>query len=143
MAPFRGILNALEYCPCVFSLLLFENNRGPRYNFAPVPANSLGGPDFHNPGPNENKSCMRVDETWDMTACIRVFSSLASWSNENKSWVRIHDTRVYECSITGVSISLSCWSNENKTCKRVVESGQARVFLRVFSSVGQTRTRLA
>jgi hypothetical protein len=37
------------------------------------------------PRSNENKSCMRVDESWKATVCMRVFSTLMSWSNENKS----------------------------------------------------------
>ena len=38
---------------------------------------------------NENKSCMRVDKSWQARVCIRVFSTLMSWSNENKSYMRV------------------------------------------------------
>ena len=37
---------------------------------------------------NENKSCMRVDESWQMRVCVRVFSTLVSWLNENKSCMK-------------------------------------------------------
>ena len=38
---------------------------------------------------NENKSCMRVDESWEARLCMRVFSTFMSWSNENNSYVRV------------------------------------------------------
>ena len=41
--------------------------------------------------PNENKRCMRVDESLQARVCMRVFSTLMSWSNENKSCMRIDD----------------------------------------------------
>ena len=34
---------------------------------------------------NENKSCIRVDESLQVRVCMRVFSTLMSCSNENKS----------------------------------------------------------
>ena len=38
---------------------------------------------------NENKSCMKVDESLQARVCMRVFSTLMSWSNENKSCMRV------------------------------------------------------
>ena len=39
----------------------------------------------------ENKSCMRVDESWQARVCMRVFSTLMSWSDENKSYMRVDE----------------------------------------------------
>ena len=41
---------------------------------------------------NENKSCTRVDESWQARVCMRVFSTLMSWSNENKSCMRVDES---------------------------------------------------
>ena len=41
---------------------------------------------------NENKSCMRVDESREARVCMRVFSTLMSWSNENKSCMRVDES---------------------------------------------------
>ena len=38
---------------------------------------------------NENKSCMRVDESCQARVCMKVFSTLKSWLNENKSCMRV------------------------------------------------------
>ena len=40
---------------------------------------------------NENKSCMRVDESWQARVCVRIFLALMSWSNENKSCMRVDE----------------------------------------------------
>ena len=45
---------------------------------------------------NENKSCMRVDESCEARVCIRIFSTLISRSNENKSCVRVDESRGYQ-----------------------------------------------
>ena len=37
------------------------------------------------PWSNKNKSCMRVDESWQARVCMRVFSTLMSWASDNKS----------------------------------------------------------
>ena len=37
---------------------------------------------------NENKSCMTVDESWQARVYMRVFSTLVSRLNENKSYTR-------------------------------------------------------
>ena len=39
------------------------------------------------PWSNENKSCMRVEESQEARVFIRVFLTLMSWSNENKSCI--------------------------------------------------------
>ena len=41
---------------------------------------------------NENKSSMRVDESGQARVCMRVFSTLMSWSNENKSCMRVDES---------------------------------------------------
>ena len=41
---------------------------------------------------NENKSCMRVDESWEARICMRVFSTLMPRSNENKSCMRVDES---------------------------------------------------
>ena len=38
---------------------------------------------------NENKSCVRVDDSGQARVCMRVFSTLMSWSNENKNCMTI------------------------------------------------------
>ena len=37
----------------------------------------------------DNKSCMRVDESREGRVCMRVFSTLMARSNENKSCTRV------------------------------------------------------
>ena len=82
---------------------------------------------------NENKSCMRVDESWQAKVCMRVFLSIMSWSNENKSCMRVDESwQVTAC--RRVFSTLMSWSNENKSCMRVDESWQARVCMRVDES---------
>ena len=41
------------------------------------------------PRSNENKSCMRVDESLEARVCMRVFSTFVPRSNENKSCMRV------------------------------------------------------
>ena len=41
---------------------------------------------------NENKSCIRADESWEARVCVRVLSALMSWSNENKSCIRVDES---------------------------------------------------
>ena len=41
---------------------------------------------------NENKSCMRVNESRQARVCMRVFSTLMSWSSENKSCMRVDES---------------------------------------------------
>ena len=44
------------------------------------------------PRSNENKSCMRVDESWEAWRVgMRVFSTLMPRSNENKSCMRVDE----------------------------------------------------
>ena len=41
---------------------------------------------------DENKGCMRVDESWEARVCMRVFSTLLSWSDENKGCMRVDES---------------------------------------------------
>ena len=44
-----------------------------------------------------HKSYIKVDESWEARFCVRVFSTLISWSNENKSYaIRIEKQEMYE-----------------------------------------------
>ena len=56
---------------------------------------------------------------------------LMSWSNENKSYVRADKSWEARVCMRVFSTLLS-WSNENKSCTRVDESWQARVCMRIF-----------
>ena len=90
---------------------------------------------------NENKSCMRVDESWQARVCSRVFPTVISWSNENKCCTRV-DESWQERVCMRVFSTLMSWSNENKSCMRV----DKREFVWEFSQLscpGQTRTRVA
>ena len=83
---------------------------------------------------NENKSCMRVNESWQVRVCMRVFSTLMSCSNESKSCMRVNESwQVRVC--MRVFSTLMSWSNKNKSCMRVDESWQVRVCMRVFSTL--------
>ena len=82
---------------------------------------------------DENKSCMRVDESWQARVCMRVFSTLMSWSNKNTSCMRVDESWQARVCMRVFS-NLMSWSNENKSCMRVDESWQARVCMRVFSN---------
>ena len=105
---------------------------------------------------------MRVDESYQARFCMRVFSTLMSWSNENKSCMRVDESWQARVSMT-VFLKLSCpgqtytsmgvdkssqarvcmrvflilmsWSNEDKSSVRVYESWQARVCINVFSTL--------
>jgi hypothetical protein len=83
---------------------------------------------------NENKSCMRVDESWEARVCMRAFSTLMSRSNENKSCTRVHDG--WEAIVCmRVFSTLMPRSNENKSCTRVHDGWEAIVCMRVFSAL--------
>ena len=41
---------------------------------------------------NEEKSYTKVDENRQARVCMRVFSTLMSWSNENKSCMRVYES---------------------------------------------------
>ena len=74
---------------------------------------------------NENKSCMRVDESWEARVCMRVFSlnsrGVPVKLNENKSCMRVDES--WEARVCmRVFSTLMRWSNENKSCMRVDES---------------------
>ena len=51
---------------------------------------------------NENKSCMRVDESSKARVCMRVFSTLTSWSNEGKNCMRV-DKREFVLEFSQIS----------------------------------------
>ena len=92
------------------------------------------------PWSNENKSCMRVDESWQARVCMRVFSTFLSSSNENKSCMRVDESWQARVYMRVLSTFLSS-SNENKSCMRADESWQARVCMRiVLLYLSQTRT---
>jgi hypothetical protein len=75
---------------------------------------------------NENKSCMRVDESWEARVCMRVFSTLMPRSNENKSCMRVDES--WEARVCmRVFSTLMPRSNENKSCMRVDESSEERI----------------
>jgi hypothetical protein len=74
---------------------------------------------------------MRVDESWEARVCIRVFSTLMPWSNENKSCMRVEKREF----ASGFS-QLSCpCQTRTRVCMRVDESWEARVCMRVFSTL--------
>jgi hypothetical protein len=57
---------------------------------------------------NENKSCMRIIyKSWEARVCMRVFSTLMSRSNENKSYMRV-DMRVEKREFAWEFSQLSC-----------------------------------
>jgi hypothetical protein len=111
---------------------------------------------------NINKVCLvhtpdkreqELHESWEARVCMRVFSTLMPWSNENKSCMRVGESwEVRVC--MRVFSTLVPWSNENKSYMKVVECWEARVGMRVekrefvweFSQLScprQTRTRVA
>jgi hypothetical protein len=71
------------------------------------------------PRSNENKNCMRVDESsWEARVCMRVFSTLVPRSNENKNCMRVDKS--WEARVCmRVFSTLVPRSNENKNCTRV------------------------
>ena len=84
---------------------------------------------------NESKSCMRVDKR---EFSLRVSSTLVSWSNESKSCMRV-DKREFSLRVSSTLVS---WSNDNKSCMRV----DKREFTWEFHQLsypGQTRARVA
>jgi hypothetical protein len=58
------------------------------------------------PRSNENKSCTRVDESWEARVCMRVFSTLIPRSNENKSCMRVDES--WEATFAWKFSQLSC-----------------------------------
>ena len=85
---------------------------------------------------NENKSCMRIDEGWQEWICMRVFTTVMSLSNKNKSCMRI-DESWQETVCMRVFSTVMSWSNENKSYMRVDKSWQERVFVWIFSHAHQ------
>jgi hypothetical protein len=86
---------------------------------------------------NENKSYMRVDESWEARVCMRVFLTLVLRSNENKSFMKVDES--WEARVCmRIFSTVVPRSNENKSCLRVGESLHER-FLNSHSRLGQTR----
>ena len=87
----------------------------------------------------ENKSCIRVDESWQVRVCMRVFLTFLFLLNENKSWWEFQllcsgsSESLYES--MRVFSTVMSWLNNNKSCMRVDESWQTRVGMRVFSTL--------
>jgi hypothetical protein len=73
------------------------------------------------------KRKQELHESWEARVCMRVFSTLMPQSNENKSCMRVEKREF--------AWDLMPWSNENKSCMRVDESWEARVCIRVFSTL--------
>jgi hypothetical protein len=72
----------------------------------------------HMPRSNENKCCMRVDESWEATVCIKVFSTHMARSNENKCYTRVDENWEARVCMRVFSTHIARW-NENKSCTRV------------------------
>ena len=73
---------------------------------------------------------MRVDESWEARICMRVFSTIMSWSNgDERGWELM---RVKKREFVWEFSKLSC---RDQTRMRVDESWEARVCMRVFSTV--------
>jgi hypothetical protein len=117
----------------------------------------------------KNKSCMRVDESWEARVCMRVFSTLVSRSNTeeqelheswwelrskslhesfhnsrasvkreqelHESWWELRSESLHESFLNSRVSDRDSWSNKNKSCMRVDESWEARVCMRVFSTL--------
>ena len=87
---------------------------------------------------SENKSWMRVDESWQARVCMRsrVFSTLMHVPVKreqelHESWWELRSESLHESFLN----SYVRRSSENKSCMRVDESWQARVCTRVFSTL--------
>ena len=65
---------------------------------------------------NENKSCMRVDEAWQARVCVRVGSKRAE--KQKFEWKFSQFMSQVKVCMRVFSILIS-WSNENKSCMRV------------------------
>jgi hypothetical protein len=104
------------------------------------------------PQTNENKSCMRFDESWEARVCIRVFSTLCPGQTRTRvAWKLM---RVEKREFAWVFSTFMLQTNENKSYMKVDECWEARVGMSVekrefvweFSQLScstQTRTRVA
>ena len=68
---------------------------------------------------------------------MRVFWTVMSWSNENKSCIRVDESwcRVDKREFVWEFSTVMSWLNENKSCMTVDKSWQVRVCMRVFSTL--------
>ena len=88
---------------------------------------------------NKNKSCIKVDESWEARVCMSHWSwweitseSLYQWEFSHKSCMIVDKS--WEARICmRVFSTLMSWSNEDKSCMRVDESWEARVCMRVWT----------
>ena len=95
---------------------------------------------------------MRVEESWEARVCMRVFSTIMSWSNENESWWELRSESLYESFLNYHVLVKRGWelmrvekrefawefsqlSCPGQTRMRVDESWEARVCMRVFSTI--------
>ena len=95
---------------------------------------------------------MRVDESWEARVCMRVFSTIMSWSNEDESWWELRSESLYESFLNYHVLVKRGWelmrvekrefvwefsqlSCPGQTRMRVDESWEARVCMRVFSTI--------
>ena len=95
---------------------------------------------------------MRVDESWEARVCMRVFSTVMSWSNEDESWWELRSERLYESFLNYHVLVKRGWelmrvekrefvwefsqlSCPGQTRMRVDESWEAKVCMRVFLTI--------
>ena len=95
---------------------------------------------------------MRVDESWEARVCMRVFSTIISWLNEDESWWELRSDSLHESflnyyvqvkrgwELMRVEKREFAWEFSQLSCPgqtrmRVDESWEARVCMRVFSTI--------
>ena len=95
---------------------------------------------------------MRVDESWEARACMRVFSTVMSWSNEDESWWKLRSESLHKRFLNYHVLVKRQWelmrvkkrkfayefsqlSCPGQTRMRVDESWEARVCMRVFLTI--------
>ena len=95
---------------------------------------------------------MRVDESWEASVCMRVFSTIMSWSNEDESWWELRSESLHESFLNYHVLVKRGWelmrvekrefawefsqlSCPGQTRMRVDKSWEARVCIRVFSTI--------
>jgi hypothetical protein len=105
-----------------------------------------------------------LHESWEARVCIRVFSTLMPWSNENKSWWELRSESWHQSFLNSHALikqeqelheswearvyirvfsTLMSWSNKNKSCMRVAKREFKTSEFSQLSCPGQTRTRVA
>jgi hypothetical protein len=94
---------------------------------------------FYAPAKRERE----LHESWEARVCMRVFSTLMSWSNKNKSCMRVDESWEAWRVRMRVFSTLMPRSNENKSCMRVEKRGEFAWEVSQLLCPGQTRTRVA